>query len=46
MISLLAYLKATDFCKLTLSPDLLKVFISCRRFLKEFVGSFMYTICK
>lgn len=39
------YRKANDFCELMLySAILLKVFISCRSFLVNFFGSFVFTI--
>jgi hypothetical protein len=40
-----AYGMTIDFYELILYPGtLLKVFINCRSFLVEFLGSFMYTI--
>lgn len=41
---ILAYGKATDFYKLVLYPDLLKVFISFKSFQTESIGAFMYQV--
>lgn len=40
----MAYGKATDFYKLVLYPDLLKVFISFKSFLMESIGALTYQV--